>query len=87
MLVFFSVLQLKFGKLLQFLIGVHREEKCLLKILAFCLKSDTSSPSTRRAGTIRIFLLLKNLFMIDQYVLGAVLGLSKFVLILAISVF
>ena len=32
-----------------------------------------------------VFLLLKNLFMIDQYVFRTVLGLSSFALILAIN--
>ena len=50
--------------------GVHREAKWLLKILAFCLKSDTSSLLTRIGGIIGIVLLLTNLFMIVQYVFG-----------------
>ena len=64
--------------MLPFLIGVHREAKWLLEILAFCLKSDTSSPLTRIGGVIGIFLLLKNVFMIDQYVFGTLLGLYVF---------
>ena len=73
--------------MLQFLVGVHKETKWLLKILALCLKSDTSSPWTRTGGLIWIVLLLRDLFMINQYVFGTLLGLSKFTLILAIYMF
>ena len=51
--------------------------------LAFCSKYDTSSPLTRTGSITEVFLLLKNLFRIDQYVFGTVLGLSSFAVILA----
>ena len=68
--------------MLPFLVGVHREAKWLWKILVFCLKSDTSSPLTRIGGMMEIFLLFKNLLMIDQHVFGTLLGLSNFALTL-----
>ena len=57
----------------------------MLNKLAFCSKSDTNLPLTRKDGIIGAFLLLKNLFMIDQYVFGTVLGLSSFALTLAVN--
>ena len=55
--------------------------------ISFCLKSDTSSPLARIGGMIGIFLLLKNLFMIVQYVFGTLFGLSNFAFISAIYLF
>ena len=69
--------------MLLFLIGVHYEAKQLLNKLAFCSRSDTSSPLPRTDGIIGAFLLLRNLYMIDQYVFRTLLGLSSFALILA----
>ena len=69
--------------MLPFLIGIHREAKWLLKILAFCLKSDTSSTLTRIGGMIWISSLLKKFFMMDQYVFGTLLGLSNFAIYLS----
>ena len=60
----------------------------MLNKLDFCSKSGTSSPLTRTGGIIGAFLLLRNLFMIDQYVFyvfETVLRLSSFALILAIN--
>ena len=68
-----------------FLIAAHWEAKYLLNKLAFCSKSDTSLPLTRTGGIIGVFLLLENLFMIDQYVFGTVLGLFSFALTLTIN--
>ena len=56
----------------------------MLKILALSIKFDASSPLPRTGHLIGMFLLLKNLLMIDQYDLGKGLGLSNFALILAI---
>ena len=52
--------------------------------ISFLFKTYTSSLLTRRDGIIGVFLLLKNFFMINEYVFGTVLGLSNFALILAI---
>ena len=53
--------------------------KVIIKKFSFFFsKSDISLPSKRTGGIIGIFLLFKNLFMIDQYVFGVVSGLSNF---------
>ena len=44
--------------------------------ISFLFKSATSSLLTRIGGMIGIFLLLKSLFMVAQYVFGTLLGLS-----------
>ena len=45
-------------------LGVHCEAKKLLNKLAFCSKSDTSSPLARTGGIMGVFLLLKNFFYV-----------------------
>ena len=52
--------------------------------ISFFLHSDTSSPLTRISGMIGIFLLIKNLFMTDQYLFRTLLGLFYLALILGI---
>ena len=59
--------------MLRFLIGAHIEAKWFLKILGFCLKPDTGLPLIIIGGMIGIFLLLKNLFMIHQYLFETLL--------------
>ena len=51
---------------------VHCLEKWELKILAFCLFP------WKIGGITGIFLSFKNVFNMDQYVLGLVLGSNKF---------
>ena len=61
------------GILLLLINGVHCLEKWELKISAFCLKSLIYLLSWKVCGTTGIFL-FKNVFNMDQYVLGQVLG-------------
>ena len=49
-------------------------EKWGLKISAFCLKSVVNLLSWKIGRIMGIFLLFKNVFIMDQYVLGLVLG-------------
>ena len=58
--------------------GVHCLEKWELKISAFCLKSVIYLLSWRIDGITGIILLFKNVFSMDQYVLGLVLGSNIF---------
>ena len=53
---------------------VHCLEKWELKILAFCVKSVINLLSWKTGGIMGIFLLFKNVFNMDQYVFGLVLG-------------
>ena len=57
-------------------VGVHWEEKYELKRLAFGLKSEIRVPLNKRGCIVWIILLLRKLFVMDQYVLADVLGLS-----------
>ena len=56
----------------------HCGAKWLSKNSAFFLKSDIILAAEKTGGMIGIFLLFKNLFMIDHYVFGAVSELSNF---------
>ena len=75
-----SVLMVRGGKVLVFDNGVHCDAKNLLKSSAFFEKFEIISPFTNRGGIEGISLLLKKLFNIFQYVLGAVSGLLSFLL-------
>ena len=66
------------GILLLLIKGVHCLEKWELKISAFCLKSVIYLLSWRIDGITGIILLFKNVFSMDQYVLGLVLGSNIF---------
>ena len=73
-------LNFKEGSWFLLITGVHRKAKYELKSSAFSAKFDTTLSSTRIGGIMGIFILLKNLFKIDQWVLGAVLGSSSLAL-------
>ena len=62
------------GILLLLIKGVHCLEKRELKISAFCLKSVIYLLSWKIGGITGIFLMFKNIFNMDKYVLGLVLG-------------
>ena len=70
------------GIVLPLFIGVHIEAKKSLNRLALVQKSKTNLPFTNKGGITGIFLLYKNLFNIDQYVLGAALGSLSLLVIL-----
>lgn len=67
-----------------FLNGKKEAARWELQKLVFVLKSDSSLLSRRTVGVAGIFLLLKNLFLLDQDVFGAISGLCHSALILAI---
>ena len=71
----FSILKANTGILL--FIDVDWEEKYELKKIGFCLKSEIRAPLNKRGGIVGIFLLLKKLFIMDQYNLADVFGLSN----------
>ena len=56
--------------------GVHLDAKYLLKWLAFNLKSLSNLFPMNIGGIKGIFLLLQNVFRMDQYVLELVKGLD-----------
>ena len=62
------------SNVLALLTGVHLAAKWELKNSDFTSKSYTSLQSARIGGMAGIFLLLKNLLVMDQYVFGAVLS-------------
>ena len=63
------------GILLLLIKGVHCLENSELKISAFCLKSVINLLSWKKIGGITgIFLLFKNVFNTNQYILGLALG-------------
>ena len=62
-----------------FFTGVHIDAKKSLNRLAFMQRSEMNLLLVSNCG---IFLLYKNCFNIDQYVLGAVLGLLSLLVIL-----
>ena len=66
------------GNELSFVIGLHFQAKTLLKSLAFYLKLATSLLPTFNGGMNDIFLPLKKVFKIDQYVLELVDDLINF---------
>ena len=70
------------GNVLPLFIGVHIEAKKSLNRLALVQKFKTNLPFTNKGGIAGIFLLYKNLFNIDQYVLGATLGSLSLLVIL-----
>ena len=53
---------------------VHSLEKWELNISVFCVKSVINLLSWETGGIVGIFLLFKNVFNMDQYVLRQVLG-------------
>ena len=65
-------------------IGVHIEAKKSLSRLALVQKSETNLPCANKGGIAGIYLLYKNLFNIDQYVLGAALGSLSLLVILCV---
>ena len=74
----FSILKANTGILLS--IDVDWEEKYELKKIVFCLKSEIRAPLNKRGGIVGIFLLLRKLFIMDQYNLADVFGLSNLTL-------
>ena len=62
------------GIVLPLFIGVHKEAKKSVNILASIQKSETDLAFTNKGGISGIFLSYKNLFNIDQCVLGDALG-------------
>ena len=70
------------GIVLLLFIGVHIEAKKSLNRLALVQNSETNLPFTNKGGIAGMFLLYKNLFNIDQYVLGAALGSLSLLVIL-----
>ena len=62
------------GIVLPLLIGVHIEAKKSVNGLASVEKSETNLAFTNKGEISGIFLLYKNLFNIDQYILGDPLG-------------
>ena len=65
---------LKEFSILSLFTGIHIGEKKSLKRLAFTQKSEINLLLTSKRGINGIFLLYKNWFNIDQYVLGTALG-------------
>ena len=70
----FSVLQENTGSLLDLSIGYLEREKNELKRLTFCLKSEIRVVLNERGGIVRIILLLRELFITDQYGLADIFG-------------
>ena len=66
------------GILMLLIKGAHCLEKWELKISAFCLKSVINLLSWKIGGITGIFLLFKNVFNVDQYVLGLALVPNNF---------
>ena len=62
----------KVVKNLVFYIGVHIDEKKLLKRFVFSQKSETNLPSANSSGIAGIYLLWSKQLRIAQYVLGVV---------------
>ena len=69
------------SNVLPLFIGVYIEASKSLDRLALVQKSKTSLPFTNKGGFAGIFLLYKNLFNIDQYVLRPALGSLSFLVI------
>ena len=69
-----SVLYANCGSILLLFIGVHIDAKKSLKRLAFTRRSEINLLLTSKRRIDGIFLLYKNRFNIDQYVLRAALG-------------
>ena len=78
------VLHANCGSILPLFIGVHIDAKKSLKRLAFTGKSEINLLLTGKRGIDGIFLLYKNWFKIDQYVLGAALESLSLLVILGI---
>ena len=86
-LILTSVLYANGGIVLPLFIGVYIEAIKQLKSLsrlALVQKSETNLPFTHKRGIAGIFLLYKNLFNIEQYVLGAALGSLSLLVILCV---
>ena len=65
-------------------IGVHVEAKNSLNRLDLSQKYETNLPFLNKGGIAGTFLLYKNLFNIDQCVLGAALGSLSLLVILCV---
>ena len=76
------------GIVLPLFAGVHIETKTKsLNRLVLVQKSETDIPFTNKGGITESFSLCKNLFNIDQYVLGAALGSLNLLAILSMQSF
>ena len=82
-LILTSVLYANCGSVLRLFIGVHIDAKKSLNRLAFIQKSEINLLLTSKGSIDGISLLYKNWFNIDQYVLGAALGLLRLLVILS----
>ena len=67
----------------QCLLCTYLSKKSLNR-LALVQEFETNLPFTNKGGIAGIFLLYKNLFNIDQYVLGAALGSLSLLVILCV---
>ena len=82
-LILTSVLYANSGTVLPLFTGVHIHAKKSLNRLAFIQKSEINLLLTSKGCIDGISLLYKNRFNIDQYVLGAALGLLRLLVILS----
>ena len=75
------------GTALPLFVGVHTEAKKSLNRLALVQKPEINLSFTNKGWIAGIFLLYKNLFNIDQYVLGAALGSLSLLVKLLLLIF